>query len=348
MGDQPNDSEVEAATNLAAKAHEDPEPATVVTGETGETDETRNDIAFEETIKTKPSTSLGLIVFLRCPKPGQVKTRLARTVGDDIACEIYRVCAEGVLDGVARFVSRLDAKLYVFFSVANEAEDVERWVRQVVGGAGVELSFLPQKQTACLGARMVDAFAYVEGQGHDHIGILGTDVPDLADASVLTKGLRVLDGQRRCNVNGREGYVDGYYHGHHHKPKRKSAVLGPSEDGGFYMLLMRDTGGSDEGFFETHGDIFRGITWSTASVLEETCEALTSAGFEVIVDGVPRLRDLDEWQDCVAWEREQAAVVGDPDDEDSRQGQKDRDGPPQQKLLDRIRGIHVRSHTSKA
>ena len=135
-----------------------------------------------------PPGNLGIIVFLRYPLPGQVKTRLAKTVGDARACEIYRACAEGVLKAVCRFAARgRCAKLYVFFSVAEEAGEVEDWVRSSVSSVPKlgEITFRPQKQTACLGARMADAFSYVERRGHGRICILGTDVPDLGDDRVL-------------------------------------------------------------------------------------------------------------------------------------------------------------------
>ena len=82
-----------------------------------------------------------------------------------------------------------------FSRVAEEAEEVKHWVERcireepVVGigvGAGghsrsFPISYHPQKQTGCLGERMVDAFSFVEAQGHTWIGIFGTDVPDLAN-----------------------------------------------------------------------------------------------------------------------------------------------------------------------
>ena len=52
--------------------------------------------------------SLGIIVFLRFPKPGApVKTRLAQTVGKKRACGMYKACAEGVLGGLEELVETL-------------------------------------------------------------------------------------------------------------------------------------------------------------------------------------------------------------------------------------------------
>ena len=235
------------------------------------------------------SKNLGIIVFLRYPLPGQVKTRLAKTVGDARACEIYRACAEGVLKAVCRFAAGgRGAKLYVFFSVAEEAGEVEDWVRSSVSSVSsvtkLEISFRPQKQTACLGARMADAFSYVERRGHGRICILGTDVPDLGDDRVLVP---ILDAAVPLPLG------DG---GDFFPPP--TAVFGPSVDGGFYCLLMD---GLDGSFFDAHGDVFDGIAWSTETVLEETSKAMARVGVRVVQEGWARLRDLDEWEDCVAW-----------------------------------------------
>ena len=90
--------------------------------------------------------SLGIIVFLRFPKPGApVKTRLAQTVGKKRACGMYKACAEGVLGGLEELVEtlgRAKVRLYVFFSEAGEAKDVKRWIegcldlKEIAVGAG--------------------------------------------------------------------------------------------------------------------------------------------------------------------------------------------------------------------
>ena len=269
------------------------------------------DLASSASERGDPRASLGMIVFLRCPKPGQVKTRLAKTVGDERACCIYEACAEGVLRGLAQLVERLGtARLYVFFSVAEEATDVERWVGRCVDageGAGDSgrswITYHPQRQTGCLGERMVDAFSFVEAQGHARIGIVGTDVPDLADESVVLAGLRALgEAEERDNADGREERVAAK------GTQCIKAVLGPSIDGGFYMLLVSGVG---NGFFGAHGDLFQGIVWSTETVMVETSRALKRAGVDVI-DGnyVPRLRDLDEWEDVSAWMEERGPGYG--------------------------------------
>eukprot|EP00889_Picochlorum_renovo_P002404 jgi/Picre1/29434/NNA_004822.t1 len=90
------------------------------------------------------STEVAVIVFLRCPKPGQVKSRLARRIGADNACSVYEECAKRVLRRMHGIRGR--ARCFVFYSVAEER-------KKCVSSGSCE--------------------------GYSIIGIVGTDVPEL-------------------------------------------------------------------------------------------------------------------------------------------------------------------------
>lgn len=59
-------------------------------------------------------------------------------------------------------------------------------------------------------------------------------------------------------------------------------VLGPSHDGGYYLIGLK----------RAHPEPFERITWSTASVLDETLERCQDAGLEVIL--LPTWYDVDD------------------------------------------------------
>jgi rSAM/selenodomain-associated transferase 1 len=59
-------------------------------------------------------------------------------------------------------------------------------------------------------------------------------------------------------------------------------VLGPSHDGGYYLIGMK----------QAHAAVFERITWSTASVLEETVERAREAAIEVVL--LPLWYDVDD------------------------------------------------------
>jgi hypothetical protein len=58
-------------------------------------------------------------------------------------------------------------------------------------------------------------------------------------------------------------------------------VLGPSDDGGYYLIGLK----------RAHRSLFREITWSTDRVLRETVERALEMGLEVYM--LPRWYDVD-------------------------------------------------------
>lgn len=225
-----------------------------------------------------------MIVFLRCPKPGQVKSRLARRIGADNACTIYEECAKRVLRRMHGI--RGSATCFVFYSVAEEKEDVGNWLG-AIGCSALTEDMCAQKQSDNLGDRIIDAFRVVRGKGYSIIGIVGTDVPDL-EGCIVQKA------------------IDAVLHASEEK-KKNGAVLGPSMDGGFYAMILDCRGMNiQEGALD-------GIPWSTDTVLGETSEALGRAGYLVISSedaGIPFLRDIDEFEDLCEWYRGADTTAG--------------------------------------
>ena len=221
---------------------------------------------------------LAIIVFLRCPKPGQVKTRLAKRIGNENACLLYKLCAERVLRSIL-----CDSKIsvYVFYSVKEEERDVQDWLDASLVHSGRSLAgVFAQKQVDCLGDRIMHAIDVVSrlqsGLNDTIVGIVGTDVPDLS-AGVVRQGAKAME-----------------------QGAGKMAVLGPSVDGGFYMMLLHVS--KDNG---CRLDMLDGIEWSTDTVCVRTEEALKNSGYSVVShsESVPVLRDIDELRDLVEWNK---------------------------------------------
>lgn len=146
-----------------------------------------------------------LIVFAKFPRPGEVKTRLAASVGNVQAAAFYKHCAEAVIGELASLAS---TTLYVFFSRGDDEAEVAAWL------APLELAnmrLVPQLQEPNLGARMQHALQYALNCGHQRVAIVGTDVPDLS-STVVASALHCLDTYQ--------------------------AVFGPAEDGGYYLLAL--------------------------------------------------------------------------------------------------------------
>lgn len=104
-----------------------------------------------------------LLIFLKPPRAGYVKTRLARTVGDDEALRIYRF----LLDKTRAAVSGVAAARQLWF--AEPPGDYDEWP--------AELFSQYLQSGADLGARMANAFEQAFAGGAESAVIVGSDCP---------------------------------------------------------------------------------------------------------------------------------------------------------------------------
>ena len=106
-------------------------------------------------------------VMARYPEPGRVKTRLARSLGDAAACDLYRAF---LLDLAARL--RTSRRQVIWL-----VHPPDRDLREVLGP---EASCRPQRGND-LGARMHQAFVELTAAGYERVIIIGADMPHLRD-----------------------------------------------------------------------------------------------------------------------------------------------------------------------
>ncbi len=119
-----------------------------------------------------------LLVFIRNPQLGKVKTRLARTLGDEEALRIYHILlkktrATALACKVERWL------FYSDFITENDAwlhSDFQKKVQRTGG----------------LGERMEAAFQMAFDAGAEKVAIIGSDTPDLT-GDVLQDAFDLLD-----------------------------------------------------------------------------------------------------------------------------------------------------------
>lgn len=138
-----------------------------------------------------------ILVFVKFPEPGQVKTRLGTVLGDEGTSELYRLF---VLDSLDCY-SSLNIPVWVVFSPPQQENALKDWL-------GPAYHYLPQI-SGNLGQRMEAAFIQAFAQGVDQALLVGTDFPDLP-ADYLNQGLSALESS--------------------------GAALGPTKDGGYYCI----------------------------------------------------------------------------------------------------------------
>jgi rSAM/selenodomain-associated transferase 1 len=105
-----------------------------------------------------------LIIFVRKPEQGKVKTRLAASVGEDEALRIYQL----LLEHTKAVANQLDCDKYVFYASAIEPDDM--WSNGFTKRLQAESD---------LGARMKSAFADLFQLGYQRICIIGSDCFEL-------------------------------------------------------------------------------------------------------------------------------------------------------------------------
>jgi rSAM/selenodomain-associated transferase 1 len=190
-----------------------------------------------------------LLLFIRNPRLGKVKTRLARTVGDTEALRIYRI----LLEKTRQAALGVQAERWLFYSDFMESGD--DWP---------ETHFQKKVQSGGdLGDRMEQAFQQAFDAGAGKVLIIGSDCPGLT-------GLLLQEAFDRLD--------------------NADFVLGPTPDGGYYLLGMKDLDVS----------VFRGIVWSTDAVRTATLEKIQAAG--KICSLLPELSDVDteeDWRNAV-------------------------------------------------
>ena len=119
----------------------------------------------------------GLIIFIRNPEQGKVKTRLAKDLGDQKALQIY----EQLLDHTRRIARSVPAKRYLFYS--NFIDRKDPWP---------ESDFEKHRQPpGDLGDRMLRAFDLALAQVSKAV-IIGSDCPGLS-TEILQTAFEKLD-----------------------------------------------------------------------------------------------------------------------------------------------------------
>lgn len=184
-----------------------------------------------------------LAVFLKAPRAGSVKTRLAAEVGDGEALRLYRTMVARALAAARR--SGLETT--VWFAPADAAVEMRRWL-------GPELPLRPQA-AGDLGERLAAA-ARAVGPGRRWLAV-GGDCPRLG-AVHLREAADALGGG---------------------PGERAEVVIGPTDDGGYYLVGGRTplpdlfTGmpwSSDRVLAETRARLVRqGIRWHELPVLRD-------------------------------------------------------------------------------
>jgi hypothetical protein len=191
-----------------------------------------------------------LIIFTRNPELGKCKTRLAKSIGDENALEIYKF----LLQHTANVAKEVKADKFVFYSENIIHKDI--WEPTV---------FNKELQNGHdLGERMQNAFSLLFKKGYQKVLIIGSDLYDLESNLV------------------NDAYI---------KLNSHDVVIGPAEDGGYYLLGMNA--------LET--SVFKNKNWGTETVRKDTLENLKFKNVHLTkmlndIDTVDDIKNINEFK----------------------------------------------------
>ncbi|MCB9770695.1 MAG: TIGR04282 family arsenosugar biosynthesis glycosyltransferase [Candidatus Omnitrophica bacterium] len=155
-----------------------------------------------------PKDRIRLVVFAKLPKEGFVKSRLAQSIGERKACELYRTWVPPFIDHLLHNPSEFSVEVTLAVEPDWNAEDSLREAQEWIPGA---VDWTVQVGDG-LGERLTNAFEDQFNQGWNRVFALGTDSPHLS--------LQSLSPCFRCL-------------------EKSDIALGPTEDGGYYTIGMK-------------------------------------------------------------------------------------------------------------
>ncbi len=191
-------------------------------------------------------TPTALIVFAKPPEPGRVKTRLSPVLSPDEAAALYRAFLQDALEQYTALAA--DVRLYLS---PSENEGPEMAVPSSVA--------VFEQVGATLGDRMRQAFANTLAAGYQRAVIIGTDHPTLPSA-FIEQAFAALEPP-------------------------SSLALGPSTDGGYYLLGMN----------AFYPQLFEDMEYSHGQVFSQTLARAAQTDARLTI--LPPWYDVDEPDD---------------------------------------------------
>jgi uncharacterized protein len=168
------------------------------------------------------SKNNALLVFVKNPELGKVKTRLKPELSNEECVAIYKAM---VNDLVKNIQVDKNYDIFFFFTPKSSVNVVQQWL-------GYEFNLVPQSD-GDLGKRMSTALIWAFENNYQKAVLIGSDCPTM-DQKLILNAFKNLENS--------------------------DVVLGPSEDGGYYLV----------GTKSPQPEIFENIHWSSDVVFSET------------------------------------------------------------------------------
>lgn len=202
-----------------------------------------------------PDVPPRVLVVAKAPVAGRVKTRLGADIGDEAAAEVAAACLLDTIDAATAAVGAERCHL----SLAGD-------LAEAVRGDEILAALAGWSTAAQVGdgfdERLAHAHAAVAASGPGAVVQVGMDTPQVTPDLLLDAAAPLAT---------------------------HDAVLGPADDGGWWVLALRDP---------ADAAVLAGVEMSTPSTYDDTRAALLVAGLSV--GGTATLNDVDTVADAEA------------------------------------------------
>jgi len=202
-----------------------------------------------------------IAIMAKAPEPGRVKTRLCPPLAVDEAAALYRAF---LLDKVEQVRGLGDLSRVIAYAPAGGRPFFEE--------IAPDFALIPQCD-GDLGQRLAEVFRQLLARGGVGALVVDSDTPTLPKAFLC----RAIDA-----VTSSDGDL----------------VLGPSEDGGYYLIGLR----------APQPELFEQMPWSTPRLLSETVARAARLGLRVA--WLPPWFDVDSGSDLARLETSFAGLDG--------------------------------------
>ena len=191
-----------------------------------------------------------VLIIAKYPQPGLVKTRMVPSLTDDQAAKLHRLCLQSVCERVS---ANKNTKPILVFTPDDQLESFQHFVSDHVD------DYWPQGG-GDLGERLIRAINQAFSQNAERVILLGADSPTLP-IEIMHQTIEKLT---------------------HHE-----VVIGPCDDGGYYLLAMT----------RPQPELFRDIDWGSNKVADQTKERAAHVAIDLYE--LASWYDIDRYDDLV-------------------------------------------------
>jgi rSAM/selenodomain-associated transferase 1 len=196
-------------------------------------------------------------VMAKAPRPGFSKTRLCPPLLPNQAADLSAAFLRDITENIAMAARQASIAGYIAYAPAGQEA---RFDGHLAAGTGLLLADgtppVPQGVQG-FGRCLLHAIQTMLALGHRAAVVLNSDSPTLPTALLVQTALALAaEGER--------------------------VVLGPADDGGYYLLGMQ----------QAHAHLFADIAWSTDSVAAATRQRAAALGLTVVE--LPSWYDVDD------------------------------------------------------